>query len=91
MFDFSKINWKGPQPAPKQLAKRLRANFPQITQTAIYNDRNIAGTLKKSAHAEGRALDLHLDAFDAEQRVIGDQLFRAIIRMAVPLGIDNAI
>lgn len=91
MTDFSKINWKGPQPAPKYLARRLRVNFPQITQTGIYDDRGIAGTQKKSAHAEGRALDIHLSAVDPEQRSLGDQPFRALVRKASFLGIDDVI
>jgi hypothetical protein len=91
MSDLSKVNWKGPQPVPKELAPTLKANFPQITQTGIYNDRNIAGTQKKSAHAEGRALDIHLNAHVAEQKMLGDQLFKVLIRKALALAIDNVI
>jgi hypothetical protein len=91
MSDLSKINWSGPQPVPKELAKRLKDNFPQISQTGIYNDRNIAGTQKKSAHAEGRALDIHLNAFKPEQRMLGDQLFKVLIRKASALDINNVI
>lgn len=57
----------------------------------IYNDRNIAGTLTKSAHAEGRALDVHLRANHPDQRSLGDQRFRALVRKASFLGIDNVI
>ena len=84
-------NWKGPQPAPRYLGRLLRANFPQITATGIYNDRNVAGTTKKSSHAEGRAIDIHLSAADPEQKVIGDRLFDAIIHRARSMGVDNAI
>jgi hypothetical protein len=91
MTDHGKINWKGPQPAPRRLARRLRTNFPQITRTGIYCDRYIAGTHIKSAHAEGRALDIHLSALESEQRTLGDQLFRVLIRKALPLGIVNVI
>ena len=91
MTDFSKINWKGPQPAPVHLAKRLRVNFPQITSTGIYNDRNVAGTEKKSSHAEGRALDIHLSANNPDQLSLGNQLFDVLIRKASVLGIDNVI
>ena len=90
MADFNNVNWKGPQPAPSQLARRLRANFPQISETGIYNDRNIAGSQTKSAHAEGRALDIHLSATNPDQRSLGDQLFRALIRKAPFLGIDKS-
>lgn len=91
MSDLSKVNWHGPQPAPKELANMLKLNFPQITQTGIYNDRNVAGTAKKSSHAEGRGLDIHLSAFRSEQRMLADQLFPVFIRKASQLGIDNVI
>jgi hypothetical protein len=86
-----KINWKGPQPAPSYLAHLLRANFPAIRKTGIYNDRNVAGTTKKSSHAEGRALDFHLDATDPSQKALGDRLFDAIINKADKIGVDNVI
>jgi hypothetical protein len=91
MADLSKVNWKGPQPAPRYLSHLLRANFPQIKQIGIYNDRYIAGTTIKSAHAEGRAIDFHLSARDPEQRGLADQLVVALIRNARQLGIDNVI
>jgi hypothetical protein len=91
MADLSKVNWKGPQPAPKYLGHLLQANFPQIKQIGIYNDRYIAGTTKKSAHAEGRAIDIHLNARDPEQHGLGDQLVLALTRNARSLGIDNVI
>ena len=87
----SKNNWKGPQPAPRYLGRLLRANFPQISQTGVYNDRNVAGTSKKSSHAEGRALDIHLNANDPDQKVLGDQLFQAIILRSRSMGVDNVI
>lgn len=91
MSDYSKINWKGEQPLPSTLAKRLKVNFPQITQTGIYNDRNVAGTSKKSSHAEGRALDIHLNVLVHDQKILGDQLFKVLIRKASVMGIDNVI
>jgi len=86
-----KINWSGPQPAPAYLSRLLTANFPQISQTGIYNNRNVAGSNKKSSHAEGRALDFHLDATDPSQKALGDRLFDAIIRKAESIGVDNVI
>jgi hypothetical protein len=87
----SKNKWKGPQPAPRHFGRLLRANFPQITQTGIYNDRNVAGTSKKSSHAEGRALDIHLSAQDPDQKSLGDQLFQAVILRARSIGVHNVI
>jgi hypothetical protein len=86
-----KINWNRPQPAPTYMKRLLLANFPQITQTGIYNNRNVAGTNKKSSHAEGRGLDFHLDANDPDQKALGDELFDAIIRKADKIGVDNVI
>jgi hypothetical protein len=91
LSDLNKVNWKGPQLAPKDLARLLRANFPQITQTGIYNDRNVAGTNKKSSHAEGRGLDVHLDSTDPDQKLVGDILFDLIIKKASSIGVDNVI
>ncbi len=85
------INWHQPQPLPKALAKYLKANFLQISQTGIYNDRNIAGTNKKSAHAEGRALDIHLSVKRPEEKLIADRLYRIFIEAANETGIDNVI
>lgn len=73
------------------MARLLRANFPSITQTGIYNDRNIAGTNRRSAHAEGRALDVHLNAAEPNERLLADQLAAALVRKAGRLGIDNVI
>jgi hypothetical protein len=85
------INWKKSQPAPRHLARLLRANFSQISATGIYNDRNVAGTKKKSAHAEGRALDIHLNANHPDELALGDQIFEALIRKATKIGVDNVI
>jgi hypothetical protein len=85
------IDWKKAQPLPKAVAQALRVNFPMITATGIYNDRNVAGTNKKSSHAEGRAIDIHLNANQPSQRLVGDQLFQALIDAAHATGIDNVI
>jgi hypothetical protein len=85
------INWHRAQPLPAALAKYLKVNFLQISETGIYNDRNIAGTSKKSAHAEGRALDIHLKVDDPEDKLIGDNLYRIFIEVADQTGIDNVI
>lgn len=86
-----KINWHQAQPLPTGLAKYLKANFLQISATGIYNDRNVAGTNKKSAHAEGRALDIHLSVSRPDEKLIADRLYRIFIEAAYQTGIDNVI
>jgi hypothetical protein len=86
-----KVDWRKPQPAPQHLARLLHANFPQISEFGIYNNRNIAGTKKKSAHAEGRAIDIHLNTYLPEQLSLGNRIFEALIRKASRIGVDNVI
>jgi hypothetical protein len=85
------IDWRKPQPLPSELGRVLRAEFPMITATGIFNDRNIAGTNKKSAHAEGRAIDIHLKVSDPTQRMVGDRLFDILIAAADVQGADSVI
>ncbi|MGD0126913.1 MAG: hypothetical protein ABSF46_16260 [Terriglobia bacterium] len=85
------INWRRAQPLPTALAKYLKVNFLQISGTGIYNDRNVAGTNKKSAHAEGRALDIHLSVHHPDEKLIADNLYRIFIEVAYETGIDNVI
>lgn len=85
------INWNQEQPAPRQAIRFIHANFPQVKNLGIYNCRDVKGTHVKSSHAEGRALDIGLHAFVPAERLIGDELFRAIIASARKSGIDNVI
>lgn len=86
-----KIDWKRPQPLPSAVKDVLKANFPVIAKVGIYNDRNVAGTTKKSSHAEGRALDIYLSAAKPNERLVGDSLFDTMIESAAQSGIDNVI
>jgi hypothetical protein len=85
------VNWNQDQPAPKQAIRFIHANFPQVKNLGIYVCRNVKGTNARSSHAEGRALDIGLRAGFPAERLIGDQLFRAIIASATRSGIDNVI
>ncbi len=87
----SNTNWRRAQPLPTALAQYLKANFLQISATGIYNDRNVAGTNKKSAHAEGRALDIHLNVHHPDEKLIADRLYRIFIEAAYETGVDNVI
>jgi len=86
-----KINWAKDQPAPQHAIRTIHANFPQVRNLGIYVCRNIKGTSVRSAHAEGRALDIGLRANHPGERFVGDQLFRALIESAPKSGIDNVI
>ncbi len=85
------INWQQNQPAPSHAIRMIHANFPQVKNLGIYVCRNIKGTSTKSAHAEGRALDIGINANKAEEKVVGDALFHALIRAAHKSGIRNII
>ena len=90
-MDYDKIDWKKPQPAPRLMKAVFHLTFPEITYFGIYQDRNVSGTNKKSSHAEGRALDFHLSAFDSKQAILGYLLSRMLVRKAKDFGIDNVI
>jgi hypothetical protein len=85
------IDWNKPQPAPRALWRLVQANVPEVRNLGIYNHRNVAGTSTPSAHAEGRALDIGLDAKKPEEKYLGDQLFEALIECASQMGIHHVI
>jgi len=85
------VNWSQDQPAPRTAIRMIHANFPQVKNLGIYVCRDIKGTNLRSAHAEGRALDVGLRAHVPSEKLIGDQLFHALIRSASKSGIDNVI
>jgi hypothetical protein len=87
----STINWAKDQPAPQHAIKIIHANFPQVRNLGIYVCRDIKGTNVRSAHAEGRALDIGLRARIPGERFLGDQLFHLLIKNAHQAGIDNII
>lgn len=86
-----KINWAQDQPAPQRAIRMIHANFPHVRNLGIYVCRNIKGTNIRSAHAEGRALDIGLRADLPGEKAIGDQLFHVLIDSARRSGIDNVI
>lgn len=91
MAESKKINWSQSQPAPVSAIRMIHANFPQVKNLGIYVCRNIKGTATKSAHAQGRALDIGLNAHRPAEKALGDALFHALIRSARKSGIDNVI
>jgi hypothetical protein len=91
MADPKHINWAQNQPAPAYAIRMIKANFPQVANLGIYVCRNVKGTSTKSAHAQGRALDIGVNAHRLPEKVVGDGLFHALIRAAHKSGIDNVI
>ena len=85
------VNWTKDQPAPTRAIRMLKVNFPQVQNLGIYVCRNIKGTGTRSAHAQGRALDIGLRVDQPGEKLIGDGIFRALIRVAHRSGIDNVI
>jgi hypothetical protein len=91
MADPKPTNWAQNQPAPTHAIRMIHANFPQVKNLGIYVPRTIKGTTTPSAHAEGRALDIGLNALKPEEKVVGDAIFHGLIRAAHKSGIDNVI
>ena len=85
------VNWAQDQPAPIHAIRMLKVNFPQVKNLGIYACRNIKGTNVKSAHAQGRELDIGLRVDRPAEKLIGDGIFLALIRAARSSGIDNVI
>ena len=85
------VNWSQNQPAPTYAIRMLHVNFPQVKNLGIYVCRDIKGTNVRSAHAEGRALDIGLRADRPAEKLIGDGIFQTLIRAAGQSGIDNVI
>ena len=83
--------WNGPQPAPRALWQAVHSNFPVTRNLGIYNRRNVAGTHTPSHHAEGRALDIGLNATIRDEKLLGDQLYVLLIASANDLGLDEII
>ncbi|MEP7169352.1 MAG: hypothetical protein ABI855_08265, partial [Bacteroidota bacterium] len=75
------------QPAAKYIKNQLQQNFPIITKVGILDDRYVAGTEKKSVHAQGRAVDIYLSIKNDEERNLADLLFKAFISHGPTVGI----
>jgi hypothetical protein len=83
-------NWDGNQPIVKFLKRWIPICIPQVTVVGGFN-RRPTETGGFSAHSEGRAADIHLDAFDPIHLQIGDALVQMFIDYATDLGVDHII
>jgi len=97
---MARINWNTNQPIIHHLRDVLPDVFPVLTTpghgqspTGIggYVHRTIRGSTRMSDHAEGRAADIYLDAFDAGERRLGDALYKMFVNNANDLGVDYVI
>jgi hypothetical protein len=93
----TKVNWNQDQPIVKYLRRWVPAIFPVIHQNHPLG-RGVGGYVSRttamgmpSAHAEGRAADIYLNANDGTQRRIGDGLFEIFRTWRRELGIDHVI
>lgn len=93
------IDWKQDQPIILQLRLVLVETFPFFTRLGYskhwsgmggFVDRTTHGG-GFSAHAEGRAMDIYLSAFKADEKRLGDGLFDLFRTHSVALGVDHVI
>lgn len=87
---MGKIAWKQNQPIVKFLKRWVPICLPMITTVGGYASRDTE-TGSFSFHSEGRAADIYINAYDAEQLPVGDALFDRFIRFAPDLGVDHVI
>ena len=84
------INWNRNQPIIRYLRIWLPRMFPQITRIGGYVNRTTRGG-SFSAHSEGRAADIYLDANNSDELAIGNGLFEMFSQRASLLGVDHVI
>jgi hypothetical protein len=97
MSDLSKVNWNKTQPLILFMREQIPTYFPIIAQKHP-GGRGVGGYVERttktgsfSFHSEGRAADIYLNAFDADQLQIGDALRDGFIRYYQSLGVDHVI
>lgn len=69
----------GIRPGTQVLVDYLKSHFNNRS-AGTYACRTIAGSNSYSLHAEGRAVDYFLDAFDARQRSIGNKIVDSLLK-----------
>lgn len=75
-------------PGARALMRWILDTYPRASSAGIYNCRSVAGTSSKSAHAEGRALDVH---FPGHADPAGTKLVQRLRPQAARLGIQALI
>src|ERR1044072_7563223 len=87
---MSEPTWNHNQPIVRFLRRWIPICIPQVTRTGGYNNRTTE-TGGFSAHSEGRAIDIYLDAFNESERLTGDALAQMFVDRAADLGVDPVI
>jgi len=73
-YDKATYCTKGPAKGTQSLAALIKGQFPFVTQTGIFNCRQIRGADNLSTHAEGRGIDIHVKTINDGDK-IRDWLF----------------
>jgi hypothetical protein len=87
---MSQPNWHHNQPIVSFLRRWIPICLPQVRTVGGYAGRTTE-TGGFSAHSEGRAVDVHLNAFDESERLTGDALAQMFVDRATDLGVDHVI
>ncbi|MEZ5063704.1 MAG: hypothetical protein R3B81_03165 [bacterium] len=93
------VRWKQDQPILLLLRVALVEQFPFLTRLGYSTHwSGIGGFVDRttrsggpSAHAEGRAADIYLSAFEPYEKMLGDGLLRLFGSNLTPLGVDHVI
>jgi len=75
----------------RALESWLRNNAGKGWSGGIYNCRNVVGGNSYSLHAEGRAVDWMMNAYDGAQKAAGDNLKQVLIGKSAAWGIQEVI
>jgi|GEM_PF-2850673 len=91
------VDWEKDQPMIKFLKKHIPDRFAIIPEKHP-RGRGVGGYVPRrtraggfSAHSQGRAADIYLDAFDDLQKYLGDELFSMFVDNATDLGVEHII
>jgi len=73
------------------LMRYLKYWYPRGEDWGIYSCRHVAGSSTWSSHAEGRALDFHLDVRDPYDKAHADQIWYFFLRQDTGVGNNFAM
>lgn len=94
VYDQASTPTSGPQPGAINLRDWILANYPNLGNLGIYNNRSVRGGASLSTHAEGRAIDIGTPSETAPTetaRATGSVLADLLIRHHAALGVQQII